>query len=109
MPTTPSWVRRNRVVAWLSYFGVLVAFATLAMALTAAGSGHQGWALLSGGICTATVIIGLTLYGTTVHRDHADRHAAPSLLNDCWEHTPTFAHQRGPAPRIAARPTGSEG
>ncbi|GAB2696790.1 hypothetical protein [Nocardia thraciensis] len=105
MPVTPSWVRRNRLVAWLSYFGVLVTFATLAMALTAAGSGHQGWAMLSGEVCAATVIIGLTLYGTTVRRDRADRHAAPSLLNDCWEETPTFAHRQG----SPARTTGSEG
>ncbi|QIS19890.1 hypothetical protein [Nocardia terpenica] len=96
MPATPSWVRRNRFVAWVSYFCVLIGFGTLAMALTAAGSHHTGWALMAGGICAATLIVGLTLIGTTVHRDHIDHHATPNLLSDSsWDETPAYARRRG--------------
>lgn len=65
------------------------------MALTAAGTGHSQWALIAGTICAATVLFGLTVMSTTVHRDHADHHNVPSLLNDTWETTPAFALRRG--------------
>ncbi|MBB5917032.1 hypothetical protein BJY24_005944 [Nocardia transvalensis] len=102
MPATPNWVRRNRAVAWSTYFCVLIAFATLAMALTAAGSGHTDLAVLAGGVCAATVIVGLTLVATTVHRDHEDHHAVPNLLNDHWRPMPSERREGRPAP-IAAR------
>ncbi|MFI5775595.1 hypothetical protein [Nocardia sp. NPDC051570] len=95
MPATPNWVRRNRFVAWVSYFCVLIGFATLAMALTAAATGHARWAVLCGGLCAAAFIIAITLFGTTVHRDHVDRHATPNLIADPWQRTPPFAARRG--------------
>ncbi len=69
------------------------------MALTAAGSGHTQWAMISGIICAATVLFGLTVMTTTIHRDHVEHHDAPSLLNDSWGATPAFARRRG-APRV---------
>ncbi|MEV6772086.1 hypothetical protein AB0N05_26010 [Nocardia sp. NPDC051030] len=65
------------------------------MALTAAGSGHTQWAMLSGIICAATVLFGLTVATTTIHRDHTEHHNVPSLLNDTWEVSPAFARRRG--------------
>ncbi|WP_051499209.1 hypothetical protein [Nocardia sp. BMG51109] len=97
----PGWVRRNRFVAWSSYCCALVVFATLPMALTAAGSGHRGWAMLSGGVCAAAAVVGLTLFVTTVHRDHIDHHAIPSLVRDRWFAEPSRG--RRPAP-IRANP-----
>ncbi|MGW4119071.1 hypothetical protein [Nocardia sp. NPDC004711] len=73
----------------------MVAFATLAMALTAAGTGHTEWAMLAGIVCAATILFGITVMTTTVHRDHVDHHNVPSLLNDTWESTPAFARRRG--------------
>ncbi|MTE14255.1 hypothetical protein [Nocardia aurantiaca] len=83
----------------------MVAFATLAMALTAAGSGHTQWALVAGLICAATLLFGLTVMTTTVHRDHVERHNAPSLLNDTWESTPAFVRRRGAPQAIEPRLT----
>jgi hypothetical protein len=85
MPATPAWARRNRIVAWTSYVCVLLGFATLAVALTAAGSGDIRWAMIAGGACAAITIVGITLLATTVHRDHVDHHAGPRLLNDEWD------------------------
>ncbi|MGV9413652.1 hypothetical protein ACWDOP_27440 [Nocardia sp. NPDC003693] len=65
------------------------------MALTAAGSGQTRWAVLAGIICAATLLFGLTVMMTTVHRDRVDEHMIPSLLNDSWEKTPAFARERG--------------
>ncbi|WP_147471597.1 hypothetical protein [Nocardia stercoris] len=93
MPTMPLWVRRNRAVAWVGYVAVLITFATLPMALTAAGTGHTGFALLAGGICAAALITGVTLVSTTVHRDHTQHHATPNLLADSWDQT-TAARRR---------------
>ncbi|WP_227982431.1 hypothetical protein [Nocardia spumae] len=84
MSDTPAWVRRNRRVAWTSYFCVLTGFATLAMGLTAAGTGHTGWALTAGIICAVALIGGITLFGTTAHHDHVTHHAIPNLLSDSW-------------------------
>ena len=95
MAATPAWVRRNRFAAWSGYFCTLITFATMAMALTAAGTGHTGWAMVAGGICAATILFGLTVLGTTVHRDHVQDHATPNLLSDCWESAPPWVAQRG--------------
>ncbi len=84
MSDTPGWVRRNRRVAWTSYFCVLIGFATLAMGLTAAGTGHRGWALTAGVICAVTFIGGITLFGATAHHDRVTHHAIPNLLSDSW-------------------------
>ncbi|WP_330178596.1 hypothetical protein OHB26_18870 [Nocardia sp. NBC_01503] len=65
------------------------------MALAAAASGYAGWALIAGGACAATAIISLTIFGSTVHRDHVTHHTTPRLLMDCWEESPDFAQQRG--------------
>ncbi|GAB2537788.1 hypothetical protein [Nocardia heshunensis] len=65
------------------------------MALTAAGSGHTQWAMLSGIICAATVLFGITIMSTTIHRDHVEHHNVPSLMNDTWEVSPAFARRRG--------------
>ncbi|MFE3187964.1 hypothetical protein ACFXHA_03085 [Nocardia sp. NPDC059240] len=65
------------------------------MALTAAGSGHTQWAMLSGIICAATVLFGITIMTTTIHRDHVEHHNVPSLMNDTWEVSPAFARRRG--------------
>lgn len=73
----------------------MVAFATLAMALTAAGTGHTQWAIVAGGVCAATILFALMLTSTTVHRDHLEHHNPPSLLNDTWEVSPGFATRRG--------------
>ncbi|WP_153806997.1 hypothetical protein [Nocardia sp. SYP-A9097] len=73
----------------------MVAFATLAMALTAAGSGHTQYAMLSGIICAGTILFGLTVIATTVRRDHQDHHNTPNLLQDTWELSPAFARRRG--------------
>ncbi|WP_306361939.1 hypothetical protein [Nocardia sp. CC227C] len=97
MPNTPGWVRRNRFAAWSGYFCALVAFATLAMALTAAGTGHSQWAIVAGGICAATLLFALMLMTTTVHRDHLDHHDVPSLLNDSYATSPGWARQRDTA------------
>ncbi|UGT44258.1 hypothetical protein LTV02_13060 [Nocardia yamanashiensis] len=78
----------------------MVAFATLAMALTAAGSGHAQYAMLAGIICAATILFAITIISTTVHRDHVQRHNVPSLLMDSWEQSPAFATRRGAAPAI---------
>ncbi|RDI67090.1 hypothetical protein DFR76_103161 [Nocardia pseudobrasiliensis] len=99
MAATPRWVRRNRFVAWVSYFCVLIGFATLALALTAAGTGHTRWAVVAGGICATAFVLGFTSIGTTVHRDHVDHHATPNLLADPWQRTPPFAARREPARR----------
>ncbi|MBF6331398.1 hypothetical protein [Nocardia transvalensis] len=106
MPGTPTWVRRNRFVAWASYFCVLIGFATLALAITAAGNGNYRWALLAGGICAATALVGGTLLATTVHRDHAEHHSPPNLLNDTWERTPAYARRRGAPPETRPRRNG---
>ncbi|MFI1920423.1 hypothetical protein [Nocardia sp. NPDC020380] len=103
MPSTPGWVRRNRFAAWSGYFCILVAFATLAMTLTAAGSGHTQWAMIAGIICAATVLLGLTIMTTTVRRDHVEHHLVPNLLNDCWEKTPPYARLRGAPKYIEPR------
>src|SRR5436309_7770447 len=95
MAGTPSWVKRNRFVAWVSYFAVLLGFAALAMALVAAGSGYRDYALAAGGICAGIAIVGVALYSTTVHRDRAEHHAIPNMLSDCWEKTPPYALHRG--------------
>ncbi|GAB4586471.1 hypothetical protein Ntsu_43030 [Nocardia sp. IFM 10818] len=68
------------------------------MALTAAGSGHTQYAMLAGIVCAATVLFGVTVLGTTIHRDNMEHHNVPSLLNDSWEQSPAFARRRG-APR----------
>ncbi|MGW4248716.1 hypothetical protein [Nocardia sp. NPDC004722] len=65
------------------------------MALTAAGSGHTQWAMLAGIICAATVLFGITIMTTTIHRDHVEHHNVPSLMNDTWEVSPAFARRRG--------------
>lgn len=67
------------------------------MALTAAGSGHTQWAIVAGGICAATLLFALMLLSTTVHRDHLENHNVPSLLNDTWKTSPTWATTRGAA------------
>lgn len=94
MPLTPTWVRRNHFAAWSGYFCVLVGFATLAMTLTAAGSGHTRWATVAGIICVATVVYGLTVISITVHRDHLDHHSTPNLLVDEWDQTPHTLRRR---------------
>ncbi|WP_405495688.1 hypothetical protein [Nocardia sp. NBC_00511] len=81
----------------------MVAFATLAMALTAAGSGHTQWAMLAGIICAATVLFGITVMTTTVRRDHTEHHNVPNLLNDTWETSPAFARRRGLPKHIEPR------
>ncbi|NNH69240.1 hypothetical protein HLB23_05040 [Nocardia uniformis] len=65
------------------------------MALTAAGTGHSDMAVLAGGICAATLLFALMLLSTTVHRDHLENHNVPSLLNDTWSVTPSWARERG--------------
>ncbi|MCC3313563.1 hypothetical protein [Nocardia africana] len=82
MPATPPWVRRNRMVAWTSYFCVLIGFGTLAMGLTAAGSGHRGWALVATAICTTAFLSGMSLFGATAYHDRITHHAGPNLLWD---------------------------
>lgn len=82
MPATPPWVRRNRMVAWTSYFCVLIGFGTLAMGLTAAGSGHRGWALVAAAICAAAFLSGMSLFGATAYHDRITHHAGPNLLWD---------------------------
>jgi|GEM_PF-688502 hypothetical protein len=88
MPINPNWVRRNHFAAWSGYFCLLATFATLAMTLTAAASGHTQWALICGILCALTVVYGITVITTTVHRDHADHHSTPNLLADKWDQTP---------------------
>lgn len=94
-PTMPVWVRRNHFAAWSSYFCVLIGFAMLAMTLTAAGSGHTHWAMITGSVLIVTVVYGLTVISITVHRDHVDRHATPNLLADKWDQTPRNLRMRG--------------
>ncbi|WP_067666484.1 hypothetical protein [Nocardia miyunensis] len=94
MPMTPSWVRRNHFTAWSGYFCALVGFATLAMTLTAAGTGHTGYAMIGGVLFVLTLVYGLTLISTTVHRDHLDHHATPNLLADKWDQTPRALRRR---------------
>lgn len=65
------------------------------MALTAAGSGHSQYAMVAGIICAATALFGVTVLGTTIHRDNNEHHAVPSLLNDSYEKAPPFARLRG--------------
>jgi len=103
MPMTPNWVRRNHFAAWSGYFCVLVTFATLAMALTAAGSGHTRWAMISGILCVLAVLYGLTVITTTVHRDHVDHHSTPNLLADKWDQTPRALRTRPMLTPVPAR------
>ncbi len=93
VPAMPQWVRRNRAVAWAGYVALLITFTTLAMALTAAATGHTAFALLAGGICAAALITGIALVTTTVHRDHSQHHATPNLFSDSWDQT-TAAKRR---------------
>ncbi|MFF2551251.1 hypothetical protein ACFVUS_09620 [Nocardia sp. NPDC058058] len=95
MPHNPGWVRRNSFAAWFGYTSILVSFGTCAMALAAAASGYAGWALIAGGVCAATAITSLTIFGSTVHSDHVKHHTTPRLLMDCWEESPDFAQLRG--------------
>ncbi|MFE4459845.1 hypothetical protein ACFYUD_18675 [Nocardia tengchongensis] len=76
------------------------------MALTAAGTGHSQLALIAGVVCATTILFGLTVMTTTVHRDHADHHNVPSLLNDTWEVSPAFALRRGAPAAIEPRQAG---
>ncbi|WP_157535174.1 hypothetical protein [Nocardia inohanensis] len=78
----------------------MVAFATLAMALTAAGSGHAQYAMLAGIVCAATLLFAVTIISTTVHRDHVQHHHAPSLLMDGYQQSPAFATERGAQPAV---------
>lgn len=103
MPMTPNWVRRNHFAAWSGYFCALVTFATLAMTLTAAGSGHTQWAMICGILCALTILYGLTVIATTVHRDHADHHATPNLLADKWDQTPRALRTRARLTPVRAR------
>ncbi|MCM6775444.1 hypothetical protein NDR87_15790 [Nocardia sp. CDC159] len=99
MSATPRWVRRNRFVAWAGYFCVLIGFATLAIALTAAGTSNTRWAVLCGGICAGAFVLAVVLIATTVHRDHVEHHATPNLLVDSWQRTPPFVTRRDAPPR----------
>ncbi|MFF0497820.1 hypothetical protein ACFYU5_15530 [Nocardia aobensis] len=99
MPATPPWVRRNRMVAWASYFCVLIGFGTLAMGLTAAGSGHLGWALVAGAVCAGAFVGGISLFGATAYYDRTTHHTGPSLLWDSsW---PGAAFEPSHAPHAA--------
>ena len=82
MPGKPGWVRRNRFVAWTAYYCVLIGFATLAMTLTAAGTGHHGWALTAGVVCAIAFLSGIGMVGTTARQDRSADHATPNLLTD---------------------------
>lgn len=95
MPHNPGWVRRNSFAAWFGYTSILVSFGTCAMALAAAASGYAYWALIAGGACAATAIISLTIFGSTVHRDHVTHHTTPRLLMDCWEESLTSRSSAG--------------
>ncbi|MBO0854471.1 MAG: hypothetical protein J2P18_11955 [Nocardia sp.] len=95
MAEIPKWVRLNRFAAWTAYFCALIGFASLAMTLTAAGSGHHGLAVTAGIICALAFVGGLSLFSVTVHRDHVAHHAAPNLLSDKWAAT----HPGGTWPR----------
>ncbi|MQY17235.1 hypothetical protein NRB20_02980 [Nocardia sp. RB20] len=103
MSMTPNWVRRNHFTAWSGYFCALVAFATLAMTLTAAGSGHTGYAMIAGVLFALTLAYGLTLISTTVHRDHVDHHATPNLLADKWDQTPRALRRRAMMTPVRSR------
>ncbi|WP_019925919.1 hypothetical protein [Nocardia sp. BMG111209] len=104
MRATPTWARRNRLVAWTSYLAVLAGFATLAMALTAAASGHTRWAMVAGGICAAIVVADIMLLTMTVHRDHAHHHDGPNLLDDEWDQAAAArARRRAEARAVAPR------
>ncbi len=104
MPATPPWVRRNRMVAWTSYFCVLIGFGSLAMGLTAAASGHRGWALVAGAICAAAFLGGMSLFGATAHHDRVTHHAGPSLLFDTsWPAAPLEPSRTAHDPRRRLR------
>lgn len=103
MSMTPNWVRRNHFAAWSGYFCALVGFATLAMTLTAAGSGHTMYATIAGILFVLTVAYGLTLILTTVHRDHLDHHATPNLLADKWDQTPRALRRRAMLTPVRSR------
>ncbi|MCX4092826.1 hypothetical protein [Nocardia sp. alder85J] len=102
MRATPIWARRNRFVAWTSYLAVLIGFATLAMALTAAASGHTRWAMVAGGLCAAVVIVSIGVLAATVHRDHTHHHGGPNLLTDEWDQASAARARRRAAARAAA-------
>ncbi|MFI6865571.1 hypothetical protein [Nocardia sp. NPDC050406] len=65
------------------------------MALTAAGTGHSELAIVSGGVCAATLLFALLLLSTTVHRDHVEQHRGPNLLDDNWHTSPRWVRDRG--------------
>ncbi|MEE2032067.1 hypothetical protein [Rhodococcus chondri] len=73
-------MKLNLFAAWSGYTLALVAIATLAMTLFAAGSGNSGYALLGGLAVVAAVAIAVGMVVTTIHRDHKRHMDTPHLF-----------------------------
>ncbi len=70
----------NRFAAWTGWLSALLAFAALPMALFAAGTGHQGWAMVAVAALLSCVGVGAGVVGAVVHYDHRHGRSTPHLF-----------------------------
>ena len=70
----------NSLAAWAGLLCALVGFASLALGLFAAGSGHIGWAMVAAGVLLCSLGVGVGFIATVVHYDHRHHRRAPHLF-----------------------------
>ncbi|MFF0817288.1 hypothetical protein ACFYVR_19325 [Rhodococcus sp. NPDC003318] len=62
---------------WSGYVLGLAAVITFALAVVAMASGFEGWALVAGIACLASLAVGLSVVGGALHHDHKQRRHEP--------------------------------
>lgn len=73
-------MKLNTFVAWAGYTLALLAIASLALFLLAAGYGHAGPAIVAGIGTVVAAGLAMAMIGGTIHHDHKVHQVTPRLF-----------------------------